>query len=117
MMYVFALAILLVYLCLAGQYESWILPLAVLSAVPLALLGPVVAPPPPGLANNLYPQIGLILMIALSAKNGILIVEMAREGRMVHGKSIREAAVEASRLRFRAILMTSFAFALGAVHP
>ncbi len=66
-----------------------------------------------GVANNLYTQIGLILMIALSAKNGILIVEMAREGRMVHGKPILEAAVEASRMRFRPILMTSFAFGMG----
>jgi HAE1 family hydrophobic/amphiphilic exporter-1 len=113
--YLFGLSVLLVYLCLAGQYESWILPLAVLSAVPLALLGPVIALTSLGVANNLYTQIGLILMIALSAKNGILIVEMAREGRIVHGKSIREAAVEAARLRFRPILMTSFAFGLGVV--
>jgi hydrophobic/amphiphilic exporter-1 (mainly G- bacteria), HAE1 family len=113
--YLFGLSVLLVYLCLAGQYESWILPLAVLSAVPLALLGPVIALTSLGVANNLYTQIGLILMIALSAKNGILIVEMAREGRIVHGKSIREAAVEASRSRFRPILMTSFAFGLGVV--
>ncbi len=113
--YLFGLSVLLVYLCLAGQYESWILPLAVLSAVPLALLGPVVALTSLGVANNLYTQIGLILMIALSAKNGILIVEMAREGRMVHGKPIPEAAVDAARLRFRPILMTSFAFGLGVV--
>ena len=113
--YLFGLSVLLVYLCLAGQYESWILPLAVLSAVPLALLGPVIALTSLGVANNLYTQIGLILMIALSAKNGILIVEMAREGRLVHGKSIREAAIDASRSRFRPILMTSFAFGLGVV--
>jgi len=113
--YLFGLSVLLVYLCLAGQYESWFLPLSVLSAVPLALLGPVVALTSLGVANNLYTQIGLILMIALSAKNGILIVEMAREGRLVHGKSIREAAVEAARSRFRPILMTSFAFGLGVV--
>ncbi len=113
--YLFGLSVLLVYLCLAGQYESWILPLAVLSAVPLALLGPVIALTSLGVANNLYTQIGLILMIALSAKNGILIVEMAREGRVVHGKSILEAAVDASRMRFRPILMTSFAFGLGVV--
>ena len=109
----FGLSVLLVYLVLAGQYESWILPLAVLSAVPLALLGPVVALTSLGVANNLYTQIGLILMIALSAKNGILIVEMAREGRMVRGLPILEAAVEASRSRFRPILMTSFAFGMG----
>jgi HAE1 family hydrophobic/amphiphilic exporter-1 len=111
--YVFGLSILLVYLCLAGQYESWILPLAVLAAVPLALIGPVVALTSLGAANNLYTQIGLMLLIALSAKNGILIVEVAREQRMVHGKSLLESAVEASRTRFRPILMTSFAFILG----
>ena len=113
LVYIFALSILLVYLVLAGQYESWILPLAVLSAVPLALVGPVAALTSLGVANNLYTQIGLMLLIALSAKNGILIVEMAREGRVKDGKSILEAAVEASRSRFRPILMTSFAFILG----
>ena len=111
--YVFMLSILLVYLCFAGQYESWILPLAVLAAVPLALVGPVIALTTLGVANNLYTQIGLMLLIALSAKNGILIVEVAREQRMVHGKSILDSAVEASRTRFRPILMTSFAFILG----
>jgi HAE1 family hydrophobic/amphiphilic exporter-1 len=113
--YVFGLSLLLVYLCLAGQYESWILPLAVLAAVPLALLGPVIALTSLGVANNLYTQIGLMLLIALSAKNGILIVEVARERRMVDGMAIWEAAVEASRARFRPILMTSFAFILGVV--
>ena len=112
LLYVFGLAILLVYLCLAGQYESWILPLAVLLAVPLALIGPVIALTSLGFANNLYTQIGLMLLIALSAKNGILIVEMARE-RRAEGESILEAAVEAARSRFRPILMTSFAFILG----
>ena len=111
--YVFGLSLLLVYLVLAGQYESWILPLAVLAAVPLALLGPVIALTSLGAANNLYTQIGLMLLIALSAKNGILIVEVAREQRIVHGKSIWDSAVEASRTRFRPILMTSFAFILG----
>jgi HAE1 family hydrophobic/amphiphilic exporter-1 len=113
--YVFALSLLLVYLCLAGQYESWILPLAVLSAVPLALLGPVIALTSLGVANNLYTQIGLMLLIALSAKNGILIVEVARERRIVDGMSILDSAIEASRSRFRPILMTSFAFILGVV--
>ena len=111
--YVFCLSILLVYLCLAGQYESWILPLAVLSAVPLALLGPVGALTALGAAQNLYVQIGLMLLIALSAKNGILIVEVARERRIIDGESIVEAAVSAARMRFRPILMTSFAFILG----
>ena len=111
--YGFALSVLLVYLVLAGQYESWILPLAVISAVPLALLGPVTTLTSLGVDNNLYVQIGLMLLIALSAKNGILIVEVAREHRMIDGKPILEAAVEAARTRFRPILMTSFAFILG----
>ncbi|HVZ08399.1 efflux RND transporter permease subunit [Rhodopila sp.] len=111
--YVFGLSVLLVYLCLAGQYESWILPLAVLAAVPLALLGPVIALTALGAANNLYTQIGLMLLIALSAKNGILIVEVAREKRLIDGMPILQAAMEASRTRFRPILMTSFAFILG----
>jgi HAE1 family hydrophobic/amphiphilic exporter-1 len=114
-MYVFGLAILLVYLCLAGQYESWILPLAVILAVPLALIGPAALLGALGLANNLYTQIGLMLLIALGAKNAILIVEVAREARLLHGKPILEAAVEAARTRFRPILMTSFAFILGVV--
>lgn len=113
--FIFALSLLLVYLCLAGQYESWILPLAVLSAVPLALLGPVIALTWLRVANNLYTQIGLMLLIALSAKNGILIVEVARERRLIDGAPILEAAVEAARTRFRPILMTSFAFILGVV--
>ncbi|UIY41469.1 efflux RND transporter permease subunit [Methylobacterium radiotolerans] len=109
---VFGLAILLVYLVLAGQYESWILPLAVLLGVPLALLGTVGALLLLGVANNLYTQIGLILLIALASKNAILIVEVAREKRQ-SGLDIAAAAVEAARLRFRPILMTSFAFILG----
>ena len=110
--YIFALAMLLVYLVLAGQYESWFLPIAVLLAVPLSLVGPVVALKGLGLDNNLYTQIGLVLLIALSAKNAILIVEVARERRAFDGKPIIEAAVESARARFRAILMTSFAFIL-----
>ncbi|HTV32508.1 MAG TPA: efflux RND transporter permease subunit [Methylocella sp.] len=109
----FALSVLLVYLVLAGQYESWILPLAVISAVPLALLGPVTTLTSLGVDNNLYVQIGLMLLIALSAKNGILIVEVARERRLIDRKPILVAAVEAARMRFRPILMTSFAFILG----
>jgi len=110
--YVFALAILLVYLVLAGQYESLALPLAVILSVPLALLGTVGALTALGVANNLYTQIGLILLIALSSKNAILIVEYARDLR-TNGATIIESAVEAARLRFRPILMTSFAFILG----
>jgi HAE1 family hydrophobic/amphiphilic exporter-1 len=113
--YIFALAMLLVYLVLAGQYESWFMPVAVLLAVPLSLVGPVVALRGLGLDNNLYTQIGLVLLIALSAKNAILIVEVARERRIFDGKPIIEAALEAARARFRPILMTSFAFILGVV--
>ena len=111
--YVFALALLLVYLALAAQYESWTLPGAVLLAVPIAVLGPVAALTPLRVANNLYMQIGLVLLIALAAKNAILIVEFARDLRRNQRKEILDAAVEAARLRFRPILMTSFAFILG----
>jgi HAE1 family hydrophobic/amphiphilic exporter-1 len=110
--FIFALAILLVYFVLAGQYESWITPAAVILAVPMALLGTVAALLAVGLSNNIYVQIGLVLLIALSAKNAILIVEMAREGRAA-GKDILEATVHASQVRFRPILMTSFTFILG----
>jgi hydrophobic/amphiphilic exporter-1 (mainly G- bacteria), HAE1 family len=111
--YIFALAMLLVYLVLAGQYESWYLPVAVLLAVPLSLTGPVLALLGLGIDNNMYTQIGLVLLIALSAKNAILIVEVARERRIFDGKPIIESAIEAARARFRPILMTSFAFILG----
>ncbi|MBV8091779.1 MAG: efflux RND transporter permease subunit, partial [Acetobacteraceae bacterium] len=111
--YALGLAILLVYLCLAGQYESWIAPVSVILAVPLALNGPALALGVLGLANNLYTQIGILLLVALSAKNAILIVELARDRRMLEGESIEAAAAWAARARFRPILMTSFAFILG----
>jgi HAE1 family hydrophobic/amphiphilic exporter-1 len=110
----FGLAMLLVYLVLAGQYESWLLPFSVILAVPLALLGPAVVLGAVGAGNNLYTQIGLILLVALAAKNAILIVEVAREARL-RGVPIVEAAIEGARLRLRPILMTSFAFILGMV--
>jgi HAE1 family hydrophobic/amphiphilic exporter-1 len=110
--FIFGLAILLVFFVLAGQYESWITPAAVILGVPLALLGTVSALLALGVANNLYVQIGLVLLIALSAKNAILIVEMAIEGRAA-GKSLVEATVHASQVRFRPIVMTSFTFILG----
>jgi HAE1 family hydrophobic/amphiphilic exporter-1 len=112
MYWAFGLALLLVYLVLAGQYESWFAPVTVLLAVPLALLGPVFVLQGLHIENNLYVQIGLVLLIALSAKNAILIVGIARQFR-ADGASIVEAAVEAARARLRPILMTSFAFILG----
>ena len=107
------LAILLVYLCLAALYESWFAPWPVLLAVPLSLLGPAAALAALGLANNLYTQIGLVLLVALSAKNAILIVEVARERRVATGMELRAAAVEAARIRFRPVVMTSIALVLG----
>src|SRR6516165_180969 len=112
---VFALALLLVYLVLAGQYESWDAPISVILAVPLSFIGPVVALSllgGSGLNNNLYVQIGLVLLMALSAKNAILIVEFARELRG-EGRAMLDAALEAARARVRPIVMTSFAFILG----
>jgi HAE1 family hydrophobic/amphiphilic exporter-1 len=111
--YTFGLAMLLVYLVLAGQYESWYAPISVILAVPLSLLGPMSVLTGLRIENNLYVQIGLILLIALSAKNAILIVEVARELRVRDGKPLLETAVEAARARFRPIIMTSFAFILG----
>ena len=109
---VFSLAVMLVYFVLAAQYESWLLPFAVILVVPLGLLGVMQAADFRSSDNNIYTQIGIVLIIALASKNAILIVEFARELRIA-GRSIVDAAVEASRLRFRPILMTSFAFILG----
>src|SRR5215475_3151263 len=109
---VFGLAMLLVYLVLAGQHESWLAPISVVLAVPLSLVGPVSILTAVKVDNNLYVQIGLVLLIALSAKNAILIVEVARELRR-EDRAIVDSAVEAARARFRPIVMTSFAFILG----
>ncbi len=110
--FVFALAVLLVYLVLAAQYESWLLPLAVILVVPIGIFGVVAAVNFTGTDNNMYTQIGVVLIIALASKNAILIVEFARELRL-QGRSIHAAAIEAARMRFRPILMTSFAFIMG----
>ena len=110
--FVFAMAVLVVIMILAAQYESWIDPIAVVTVVPLAVLGAVVGLTIRGMDNNLYTQVGLVLLVALSAKNAILVVEFARE-KQAAGKSALEAAVEGATLRFRAILMTSFAFIVG----
>jgi HAE1 family hydrophobic/amphiphilic exporter-1 len=112
--FIFALSITLVFLVLAAQYESWIDPAAVILTVPMALVGIVSALAIRRFPNDLYTQIGLVLMIALAAKNAILIVEFARELKAA-GMSAVDAAVEATRRRFRPILMTSIAFILGVV--
>ena len=111
--YIFILSLILVYFILAGQYENWLMPASILFSVPLALLGTVLALFALGLANNMYTQIGILLLIALAAKNAILIVEVAREQRQYHDKTILEAAVLGATTRFRPILMTSFAFIMG----
>ena len=112
--FIYALAIILVFLVLAAQYESWTNPAAVILVVPIALVGVILALISRGFDNNLYTQVGLVLMIALASKNAILVVEFARELH-AEGMSIADAAVEATRRRFRPIVMTSFAFILGVV--
>ena len=109
---IFGLALLLVYLTLAAQYESLVLPFIVLLGVPLAVLGALSAQWLRGFANDVYCQIGLVMLIGLAAKNSILIVEFAEQLRH-KGATVIEAAVEAARLRLRPILMTSLAFILG----
>jgi HAE1 family hydrophobic/amphiphilic exporter-1 len=111
---IFALSILVVFLLLAAQYESWTNPFAVILIVPMALVGVVIAVAMRSFNNDVYTQIGIVLLIALASKNAILIVEVARSLR-ARGVDIAEAAVEASHERFRPILMTSFAFILGVV--
>ena len=110
----FAFGLLMVFLVLAAQYESWTVPFAVILAVPFGVFGALSAVWLSGMANDIYFQIGLVTLIGLAAKNAILIVEFANQ-RYQHGLSLREAAIEAARLRFRPILMTSLAFILGAV--
>jgi hydrophobic/amphiphilic exporter-1 (mainly G- bacteria), HAE1 family len=112
--FIYALSIILVYLVLAALYESWTSPAAIIFVVPMALVGVLLALIVRDYDNNLYTQVGLVLMIALSSKNAILIVEFARDLR-AEGMSVSEAAVEATRRRFRPIIMTSFAFILGVV--
>ncbi len=109
---IFGLGILVVYLTLSALYESFALPFIILLAVPMAVLGALLAQSARGLPNDVYCQIGLVMLIGLSAKNSILIVEFAEQLRK-QGRSIVEAAIEAAELRLRPILMTSFAFILG----
>ena len=110
--FIFALSVLLVYLVLAAQYESWVLPIIILLGVPLAVLGGLGAQLWRGLANDVFCQVGLVLLVGLAAKNAILIVEFAEQLRE-RGLNITDAALEAARIRLRPILMTSIAFILG----
>ncbi|TAK64179.1 multidrug efflux RND transporter permease subunit [Methylobacter sp.] len=112
--FIYGLSITLVFMVLAALYESWTSPLAVVLVVPMALVGVLLALMMRGFDNNLYTQVGLILMIGLACKNAILIVEFARQ-LQADGMPVPEAAVEATRRRFRPIVMTSFAFILGVV--
>jgi len=108
----FALAIVMVFLILAALYERWLLPFAVICAVPFAVFGALSLVALRGLENDIYFQIGLVVLIGLAAKNAILIVEFAQQG-FLEGKSATEAALNAARLRFRPIVMTSLAFVFG----
>jgi multidrug efflux pump len=111
---VFPLAVLFVFLVLSAQYESWSLPAAIILIVPMCILAAFVGIYLMKLDNNIFVQIGLVVLIGLAAKNAILIVEFAKQCED-QGKSRREATIEACRLRLRPILMTSFAFILGVV--
>ena len=112
--FIFPLCVLLVFLTLAAQYESWSLPLAIILIVPMCLLSAITGVWLRHMDNNIFTQIGLIVLVGLACKNAILIVEFAKQLEDT-GKSITDAAIEAARLRLRPILMTSFAFILGVV--
>ena len=113
--FVFALSVLLVFLVLAAQYESWTLPLAIILIVPMSVLSALLGVMLRGQDNNILTQIGLVVLVGLAAKNAILIVEFARDAEVRDGKGPVPAVVEACRLRLRPILMTAFAFILGVV--
>lgn len=110
----FGLGIVMIFLILSALYERWTLPLAVITAVPFAVLGALLANWMRGLAIDVYFQVGLLVLVAMSAKNAILIVEFASKLHL-QGRTIREAAVEAARIRFRPVVMTSMAFILGVI--
>ena len=112
--FAFSLAIIMVFLILAAQFETWALPLAVIMAVPFAVIGALVAVLLREMPNDVYFQIGMVTLIGLAAKNAILLVEFANQ-KMKQGMSVKQAALESARLRFRPIVMTSMAFILGVV--
>lgn len=112
-MLAFVFGLVFVFLILSAQYERWLMPLAVLTAVPFAVFGATLATYLRGLSNDIYFQVGLVTLIALAAKNAILIVEFAMHIRENEGKTIPEAAIKAAQLRFRPIVMTSLAFSIG----
>lgn len=112
--YVFGMALLFVFLVLAALYESWVVPFAVIFGIPLAVLGAYLALSLRGMANDIYAQIGLVMLIGLAAKNAILIVEFAKLSH-ARGTPLAQAAIEGAKLRLRPILMTSFAFIFGAL--
>jgi multidrug efflux pump subunit AcrB len=112
--YVFLIVVLFVYLVLVGQYESFLLPLAVLISLPVGLFGSFLMLKGMGLANDVYCQIGLVMLVGLLGKNAILIIEFAVQ-RHHEGLSLRDAGIEAGKLRFRPIAMTSFAFIAGLI--
>jgi multidrug efflux pump len=110
----YAISLLVVFLCLAALYESWSVPFSVILVVPLGVFGALLAASTRGLSNDVYFQVALLTTIGLASKNAILIVEFAKE-QMEHGKSLVDATMEAVRMRLRPILMTSLAFGLGVV--
>ncbi|WP_369136594.1 efflux RND transporter permease subunit [Klebsiella variicola] len=111
----YALSLIIVFLCLAGLYESWSIPFSVMLVIPLGVIGAVGATLLRGLGNDVFFQVGLLTTIGLSAKNAILIVEFARELHEKHGMPLGEAALEAARVRLRPIIMTSLAFIVGVI--
>jgi HAE1 family hydrophobic/amphiphilic exporter-1/multidrug efflux pump len=112
---VFSLALAFVFLVLAALYESWTIPFGVILGLPIGVFGAFLGTYLRGLINDVYVQIGLVMLLGLAAKNAILIVEFARMKRATEGMPVEDAALAGARLRFRPILMTSFAFILGVV--
>jgi multidrug efflux pump subunit AcrB len=112
--FAFSLAVVMVFLILAAQFETWALPLAVIMAIPFAMVGALMAILLRDMPNDIYFQIGMVTLIGLTAKNAILLVEFANQ-RMKEGMAIKQAAIQSAQLRFRPIVMTSMAFILGVV--